>query len=243
MTHIRSAVAWILMWITLAIMAPPFVLGCLIDKGGRRMYWMQVLYLRIVAFYIGMKVKVTGAENIPREGQTVVFMSNHRSFFDISAIQFAIWPHQVRFVAKRQLASIPFLGGAIRYGGHILIERENKESAIRTLMNFATEYSGKFSIVVFPEGTRSPGNHLLRFKRGGFHLARQLELPIVPVSISGSQKILDRHGYTLRPGVVTIHFDTPIDPKGVPNNDALIGLVRERIAAGLLDYEPEKVVG
>jgi 1-acyl-sn-glycerol-3-phosphate acyltransferase len=240
MTHIRSAVAWVLMWITLAIMAPPFVLGCLIDKGGVHMYWMQVLYLRLAAFYIGMKVRVTGAENIPRPGQTVVFMSNHRSFFDISAIQFAIWPHQVRFVAKRELAKIPFLGAAIRYGGHILIARDNRDSAIKTLMNFAGRYSGKFSIVVFPEGTRSPGNHLLRFKRGGFHLARELKLPIVPVSISGSQRILDRHGLTLRAGTVTVHFGTPIDPEGIPGNDALIALVRERIEAGLLDYEPER---
>jgi 1-acyl-sn-glycerol-3-phosphate acyltransferase len=236
MTALRSLLAWILMWVTLIIMAPPYVLGCLFDRGGRRMYWVQVLYLRFCLLYVGVKLVVEGREKLVST-QPTILMPNHRSYFDIPAIQVSIFPHQVRFVAKRDLAKIPFLGQAIRYGGHILIERDNREKAIRTLKEFAQSFSGGFSIVVFPEGTRSPDQNLLRFKRGGFYLAREIGARILPVSISGSQRILGKRGLSLNSGTIRLTIHDAIDPVDYPTNDGLIAAVRERIASGL-DRKP-----
>ena len=151
----------------------------------------------------------------------------------------SFFPRQRRFVAKKDLAKIPFLGQAIRYGGHILIERDNREKAIRTLKEFAKSFSGGFSIVVFPEGTRSPDKNLLRFKRGGFYLAREIGARILPVSISGSQRILGKRGLGLHSGTIRLTIHDAIDPAAYPSNDALIAAVRERIASAL-DPRPEE---
>jgi 1-acyl-sn-glycerol-3-phosphate acyltransferase len=127
----------------------------------------------------------------------------------------------------------------MRQAGHILIDREDRERAIRTLLEVARRFSGCFSVVIFPEGTRSPGRHLLRFKRGGFHLARELGLPILPVSISRSQAIMDRHSLNLHPGEVKVHFHPPVDPEDFERLDDLVQAVRGTVAAGIEDLEPE----
>ena len=127
-------------------------------------------------------------------------------------------------------------------GVHILIERDNREKAIRTLKDFAATFTGAFSIVVFPEGTRSTGTHLLRFKRGGFYLARELNARILPISISGSQHILGKgRGLLLHPGSVELTLHDSIDPADFPTNDALIAAVRQKIEAGLTDGPPPGV--
>lgn len=232
MTALRSILVWFLMWLSLLILGPPYIILCLFDPGGVWTYPVQVLWLRLCLFFAGVRVDLRGKEKLGRR-ESFVLMPNHRSYFDIPAVECSIFPHQLRFVAKKELGRIPLLGMAMRYGGHIMIERDNREKAIRALGEFAKNFNGRFSIVVFPEGTRSPNLELLRFKRGGFYLARELGARIVPISISGSQHILGRSGLSLRPGTIRIQIHDPIDPAAIPNNDELAAVVRERIESAI----------
>jgi 1-acyl-sn-glycerol-3-phosphate acyltransferase len=238
MIALRSAFQWITISVVLLIIAPPFLLLNLFDRGGIKTYWIQAAYLKFCLSVIGMRLKVLGSENVPSSGAFIV-MPNHRSYWDIPAIVLGLYPRQVRFVAKKELGNIPVFGWGVRSSGHIMIDRKDRESAVRTLRNVARRFSGGFSIVIFPEGTRSPGRHLLKFKRGGFHLARELDLKIIPVSISGSQNVMSRHTFLIRSGEVTIHFHAPLDPASYPDVDQRVAAVRERIAGGLLDHEPQ----
>lgn len=234
---LRSAVIWLLIVLAVLVIGPPYLLLSLFDRGGVRLYFVQPLFMNLCRFFIGMKLRVAGRENIPREGSFIV-MPNHRSYWDIAAVLLGIRPSQVRFVAKKQLGNLPIFGWAMRRAGHIMIDRDNRESAVRTLKEVARRFSGAFSIVIFPEGTRSPGRWLQRFKRGGFRLAQDLDLPILPASISHSQEIMDRHSMNLRPGTVAIRFHPPVRPGDYPDVDALAAAVEARVREGLEDGEP-----
>lgn len=233
MNLLRSAILWLLMFVTIAIMGPFHILAAIfVDRSGALSYRIATAYLHICLFYIGMKLKVEGREHVPDEGSFIV-MPNHRSWWDIPAVQCAIYPRQLRFIYKRQLQNIPILGWCIRAGGHIGIDREDRESAVRVLRGVARRFSGRFSLVVFPEGTRSPDTKLLRFKRGGFHLSRELELPVIPVSISGTEIIQNRHTMEFHPGTVTIRFHPPVRAEEFENLDAMIAQVKATVEAGL----------
>jgi 1-acyl-sn-glycerol-3-phosphate acyltransferase len=232
MTAVRSLLVWILCFVVLILLGTPFLIVSLFDNGGVRIYPVSVLYMRCVAFLAGLKVRVLGRDRVPFDA-TYVLMSNHRSWFDIPAVMIATWPMQIRFVAKKELADIPLFGPCIKRGGHVLIDRKDRESAIRTLRETARKFAGKFSIVVFPEGTRSPSHALLPFKRGGFHLARELNIPVVPVSVVGGDHIMKRGTINLYPGTMQVMFHAPLSPSDYPSLDGLEKAVRERIGAGL----------
>jgi 1-acyl-sn-glycerol-3-phosphate acyltransferase len=234
MTTLRSLIVWLLCFVILAILGTPFLILSFFDNGGVRIYPISVLYMRCVAFLAGLKVRVLGRERVPFDA-TYVLMSNHRSWFDIPAVMIATWPMQIRFVAKKELADIPLFGICIKRGGHVLIDRKDRDAAVRTLRETARKFAGRFSIVVFPEGTRSPDHALLPFKRGGFHLAREINIPIVPVSVVGGERIMGRHTIDLHPGTMRVMFHAPICPSDHPNLDALVAAVRERMGAGLAE--------
>ncbi|HEX7880967.1 MAG TPA: lysophospholipid acyltransferase family protein [Candidatus Eisenbacteria bacterium] len=232
MTTVRSLVVWILCFVVLIFLGTPFLILSLFDNGGVRIYPISVLYMRCVAFLAGLKVRALGKERVPFDA-TYVLMSNHRSWFDITAIMIATWPMQIRFVAKKELADIPLFGACIKRGGHVMIDRKDRDSAIRTLRETARKFAGRFSIVVFPEGTRSPNHALLPFKRGGFHLARELNIPVVPVSVVGGDQIMKRGTINLYPGTMRVMFHAPLLPSDYTSLDELQRAVRERIGAGL----------
>ncbi len=158
-------------------------------------------------------VKVVGWERVPR-GVPVVFVSNHQSFFDILALLATI-PGTVRFVAKKEMASIPVLGRAMRAAGHIYIDRQNRAAAFSAYEEAAEAIRSGLSAVVFPEGTRSRTGELLPFKKGPFVLAIAAQVPIVPVYCSGTFDILPKGRLTLRSHPITLTFEEPIMTEGL----------------------------
>lgn len=160
----------------------------------------------------GVKLHVTGLENIP-SGGPVVFASNHASQFDIPVLYLALGV-QFRFLVKKELFSIPLFGTAMRRAGYIPIDRSGGRAAVLSLKKAAQRIKEGTSIVVFPEGTRSPDGRLQPFKAGGMQLAIQAGCPIVPVAISGSHEVLPKGSLTLKPGLITVAIGKPIDPNG-----------------------------
>lgn len=153
-----------------------------------------------------------------------IYVSNHQSNVDIWAL-IAVLPKQTRFVAKQSLFKIPLLGWALRVSDFIPIDRANRSKAIRSLGDAAAKIRGGRSVVLFAEGTRSAGDQLAPFKKGPFHLALAAGVPIVPVAISGSGKVMPPRGLKVRPGPVLVRFCDPID----------VGPFRPGDVQGLLD--------
>lgn len=156
----------------------------------------------------GIQLTVQGAEHMSPTGAYVI-IANHASYMDIAAL-FASLPKLPQFMAKRELARIPFLGAALRSGRHILVDRGNHASAKSSLDSAAETLKAGAAILVFPEGTRSTSGRIARFKTGAFRLAKLGEVQILPVGINGTRHVLPKHGRVIRPHRVSVHIGAPL---------------------------------
>jgi 1-acyl-sn-glycerol-3-phosphate acyltransferase len=210
----------------------PAMAAALVDRSGESVIWIGRTWLRWILATCRVKVVSEGAENVdPR--QPYVFMSNHQSVFDIAAIITTI-PVSFRFVAKRELLRIPFFGWALGLSNQIVIDRGNREKAVRTLRAAARRIRDGASVIIFPEGTRSPTGELREFKSGGFHLALEAGVPVLPVTVSGSQRITPKRSLRVESGEIKVVYGKPIATRGLGLDDraTLKERVREAIQQG-----------
>jgi 1-acyl-sn-glycerol-3-phosphate acyltransferase len=169
-------------------------------------------------------------------GKSYVFLSNHQSLFDIPALT-TTCPGQVRMMAKRSLFRVPFFGWSLAAAGFIPIDRNDRSTARQSFATALARIKAGTSILLFPEGTRSPTDELLPFQRGGFLLAMKTGLPIVPVGIRGGRVIQHRGNWAIRPGTIEVRYGAPLSVAdyGVRRKAQLIAEVRRQVAdlAGL----------
>ncbi|MFN2375402.1 MAG: lysophospholipid acyltransferase family protein [Candidatus Binatia bacterium] len=185
---------------------------------------------RALAKVLGVRVKVRGLEHL--DGRPCVFVSNHRSHFDIAAI-LGFVPGITRFTAKKELFREPVLGLVMRVMGMVPVDREHPEKAIERL--HALRNDGH-SLVFFPEGTRSREGVLGPFKKGAFVTAIELGLPIVPIACRSSDGIMPAGAYlTILPGEMELVILAPVETTGLSyeQRDALAAQTRARIATAL----------
>jgi 1-acyl-sn-glycerol-3-phosphate acyltransferase len=182
--------------------------GSFFDAAGRWQHSCARLWSSLILKTSGIRVSVRGLKNIPAQ-ETVVFCSNHPSAMDIP-ILFVSLPLQFRFVAKRSLFNVPFLGWHLWRSGHIPVERENPQKAYRSLDKAAERIRTERPVVLFPEGTRPRNGALGPFKRGTFYLAIKSGVPVVPITISGSRAVLKPDSIHVRPGFVQVTIHPPI---------------------------------
>lgn len=175
-----------------------------------------------------MGVETVGLEHL-QPGQSYVFASNHLSWVDIWVLLVAI-PVRLRFVAKRGLSFVPFLGPALRTAHHIFIDRHHISRAMAAYDAAAQIMRTGISAVVFVEGTRSRDGRLRAFKKGPFVLAIAAQVPVVPVRISGTFEILPRSSVALKPGTARIAFGHPIPTAGMTYEDREALMLRCRAA-------------
>lgn len=183
------------------------------------------------------RVTVAGREHAAKD-QSYIIMSNHQSHFDVLAF-YGHWGRQFRWVMKEELRRVPGLGWYCSAGGHVFIDRSDREKAIASLLAAKPLLRGGISVMIFPEGSRSRDGRLQEFKKGGFIQAMELGLPILPVSISNSRMVLPSKSLALLPGRIHIRFHPPIDPAayGPLQREQLMEDVRRAIASGLTPFE------
>jgi 1-acyl-sn-glycerol-3-phosphate acyltransferase len=183
----------------------------------------------------GVTVDVEGLEHLPSQAPYIL-MANHQSHVDVP-ILFASLPIIPGFLAKKELGKIPFLAMALRAGGHVLIDRSDRSSAMRVLKNAAEEVRSGKTLAVFPEGTRGAEDRLAPFKKGAFLIAKKAGVPIVPVGIRGSRAILKRDEWLPRAGRVQLMVGKAISFDEIRSMDveALIERTYQSIA-GLLGW-------
>ncbi len=212
-----------------ALLALPAMFSCLLNPWGRWTSFFQQTWATWLLRTNGIRLAAKGVENIARR-QACILIANHASILDIPGI-ISAFPVPVRFMAKKSLAWFPVFGWFLASSGHILIERKNAKSALLSLKKAVAIIEKGISIVVFPEGTRTPDGQVKDFKEGAFLLALEAKAPIVPVSISGTHQMLPRTGWCFWPGQMELSIDPPILTHGLSRREvpSLMKKVREII--------------
>jgi len=206
--------------------------------SARTAFWVGVAWCRLALLVNLTRVELRGVEHA-RSDQGYVIVLNHLSHADVGA--FYGWaPLQFRWVLKEELRRVPGLGWYCQAGGHIFVDRKNPARAIASL-NAARERLQKeqMSVAIFAEGTRSLDGRLQPFKKGGFVMAQQLGLPILPVSVSGSAMVQPARRLRLLPGRILLTVHPPIPPPA-PGEEGLRQVMeqtRQAIRQGLNEWE------
>lgn len=229
-----GADAWIA--VTTIVLGSLAVAGTLVLRRGSVVDVLGRWWSRGIVWVCGIDVEVVGLERL-RPGQSYVLISNHLSNFDIWCT-LARMPFVVRFVAKKELLRIPVFGQALAVSGHIVIDRGDPESAIARINDAAARTEEGMGILFYAEGTRSRDGKVHEFKKGGVSLALRTQLPIVPMSVSGTRRFLPRGCAVIRPGGrVRIVLGEPIATAGRPfeDRDALNDQVRQVVVANFVE--------
>ena len=219
------------LWIPAVLLAAPADAEAKASYGIAR--WWAWLNVRVC----GGRVHVEGLDHLDAN-RSYVFMSNHRSNFDVLALVEALWDFQLRWVAKEELARIPGFGWALRAMKHIIIDRTDHAQAVASLAEATRRMSSGISVVFFPEGTRSATGTMLPFKKGGFVFAIETKTPIVPIAITGTSSILPKGGWLVRHGGdVRVAVQPPISTAALTleDRDALMLAVRSAIENGVAE--------
>jgi 1-acyl-sn-glycerol-3-phosphate acyltransferase len=209
-----------------ALFAPAVVVASAVD--GRWGYRLSQLWVRINLLLTG--VRVHARRETPLDPHApYVFMSNHQSLFDVLAVVAALPEFQLRWVAKLELTRVPIFGWALRHSDHIIIDRSNHVQAMASLRAAVEKIRRGLSVIIFPEGTRGPGDGtLLPFKKGGFVLAQEAKIPIVPIVVQGSPEVLSRRGWQIHGGDIDVLVGEPI-PVASVQCEELMQRVREHL--------------
>ncbi|MBM3820696.1 MAG: 1-acyl-sn-glycerol-3-phosphate acyltransferase [Acidimicrobiia bacterium] len=188
----------------------------LFESNGYFAHWCARTWSRLILATTGVRVDVVGLEKLV-PGRTYVFVANHQSTYDIPILFWSL-PYQLRIIAKESLGRFPFLGWHLRRTGHMLVDRRRPDRA--AIFAWASRLTSQgLSLIVFPEGTRSPDGRLGRFKGGSFYLALEAGLPVVPLSVVGSRHVMLKGRLATHPGEVRLVVHEPIDTRGLAGTD------------------------
>jgi 1-acyl-sn-glycerol-3-phosphate acyltransferases len=239
---IHSALLVTLGVIITAFMSFWSVVFSIFPDADNKIHTVANLWAKILLLMCNTKVTVIGKENL-LHGKPQIFMANHQSDFDI-LISLAYIPVQFRWIAKKELFNIPIFGTAMKSAGYIEIDRNNREKALQSIDEAAFRIRNGKSIMTFPEGTRSRDGEIKSFKQGAFHLAIKSGVPIVPVSIIGSGRIMPKRSVRIKPGQIKLVIGEPIEVKSfdIENRHELIEKVRNAIIKNYNSWqEPENL--
>ena len=210
------------------------LLALILDRTGKSMEQIIIVWARVILKLAGAKVELRGLEHL-EISESYAFVSNHASLLDIPAAM-ATLPFKLRFLAKKELFKIPLFGQAMLAAGHIRIDRQNLESAVKSIDQASVRLKKtRSSVMIFAEGTRSLTGEIGKFKKGGIILAIRMGIPIVPISISGSRKLAPKGGL-MKSGNIIITIGKPISTDGLENSsrNALVQATRDAVMKNMV---------
>jgi 1-acyl-sn-glycerol-3-phosphate acyltransferase len=225
---IRSIVTYTAILAYIAVAGP---IGLVIAAGLR---WKRGLYalghmgVWLALTLAGIRYRVLGREHVP--STAVVFCSNHESNVDPPVLFRALHP-RLHILYKAELHRFPIMGTVFDVGGFVPIERTERDKAMESLARGTESLRAGNSFLIFPEGTRSRTGELLPFKKGGFIMAIQAQVPVVPVAVQGGRAAMRKGSAFVRPVRVSVRIGAPIPTAGLTldDRDVLIERVRRAV--------------
>ena len=222
-TMFRTIIWFTYFWIYLIFTYPALLKVKKMHKAGHKEEMEQLIFntarnwAQKLVKLTGSTVEVKGKENLPEEGPFVI-VSNHQGNFDIP-ILLGYLERPIGFISKVEVKKLPIIRDWMVYMNCVFLDRKDRRQAIKAINEGAKNIKNGTSIVIFPEGTRSKGMDMNLFKAGSFKLAQKAEVPIVPVAIKGSFKIMEQNGNRIKPAKVTVTVLPNIQPEDYLDKD------------------------
>ena len=213
---IRLILVAIFLILFLVIFSPALIVEWIIgrfnpERKSKSSLWLVQKAFGIILFLSGTKVDVIGRENIP-DDQPVLYVGNHRSYFDI-VIGYRLIKGECGFIAKKEMEKIPFLRRWMKNIHCLFLDRKNIKEGLKTIRAGIDKVKHGISIWIFPEGTRNRDAGMMEFKEGSMKIAEKTGCPIIPVAITGTAEIFEKHIPWIKKSHVTVTFGKPIDIK------------------------------
>lgn len=183
-------------------------IGCALLNRDWWGYYPPRLWARCFCWIMFVRVKVQGREHV-ESGTSYVFVANHQGAYDIFSI-YGFLNHNFRWMMRKGLRNFPIVGQACALAGHVMVDSHNQAALMRTMHDAEQRLQAGMSLVVFPEGRRTDDGHMGQFKSGAFKLAQEFNLSVVPISISGSYRVMPRSTFNVTPGTITLTLHKPI---------------------------------
>jgi 1-acyl-sn-glycerol-3-phosphate acyltransferase len=226
---IRSAVIIVLVVLITAFFAPLAIIVSFFTRTGNPVHIVARIWGQSILLISRVPVRVIGLSNIQPD-KPYIYMANHQSNFDIPVL-LGYLPVQFRWLAKAELFRIPVFGRAMLGAGYVKIDRFNQKSAFESISTAARRLRDGASVMIFPEGTRSRDGSIQKFKKGGFVMAIQSGVPIIPVIRRGTWPIMAKSSLRINRGDVEMEIAEPIDTTGysMETKEELMDRIREVI--------------
>ena len=221
-------------YVVLALLLIPVIVICFLIRWPQPLFPLGKGAVRLGQFLLGMRLEVSGLENVDKKA-SYVFMCNHLSAID-GPLLFMLIPQSIRVILKKESFRIPIIGQAMRLVSFVPVDRKGLKGGKKSIDQAIRMIKEKgYSFMIFPEGTRSRDGKLQAFKRGGFFLALNSQVPVAPVTIQGTFELMPKGSFFIKKGKVRVRFH-PIVPIQEFDHDSLPELmnrVRDAIQSGL----------
>jgi len=231
----RLHFVWALVWGVLCtlVLFPVVFVHALFRPGMRTLHRWMVPWARLILWGTGVRLRVEYRAALDPE-RPVVFVANHQNALDILTAAAGL-PVPFGFTPKAELRRLPLVGAILRHTGNVFVDRSTPQRAARSLVEAGAEVRAGTAVLLFPEGERTWATALAPFLRGGFLLAVEAGVPLVPVALDGDVGLLDERRWASRPGVARLVVGPPVETAGRTRADvpALMAEVRAWIAREL----------
>lgn len=187
-------------------------------KGDLKALRLVQWAFKVMLFLAGTKQIVIGEENVPKD-QPVLYVPNHRSFFDILMIYSRV-PGLTGFVSKDSMLKFPLLNRWMTKLYCLFLNRENPREGLKTILQGIEHIKSGVSMCIFPEGTRNKTDaEMLPFKEGSLKMAEKTGCLIIPVALTNTAEIFENHLPWIKPVKAVIEYGTPIDPNALSREE------------------------
>jgi 1-acyl-sn-glycerol-3-phosphate acyltransferase len=221
---VRSVVTYVGILVYIALAGPVALLFGFVFRWKGGMYVLGRVGVRLALALSGIRYALEGRENLP--ASPAVYCSNHESNIDPAVLFVALHP-RLHILYKAELHNFPLMGTIFDVGGFVAVDRHDRARALASIAEGARSLRSGNSFLIFPEGTRSRTGQLLPFKKGGFIMAIQAQVPIVPVAVSGGRESMRKGSPIVRPARVRVRVGSAIPTAGLTLDD------RDRLIEGV----------
>ena len=231
-------VAWLGFWASIAtvILCVFIIPAGLLSRTGNLAFSLSKLWAYTMLAVSFVRTEIKNKDKI-QKGTSYIIISNHQSHYDIITLVTTLGI-QFRWIIKKEILKLPIFGYGLYASRNIFIDRSNTTSAIESINSGFDRLPKSVSVMVFAEGTRSPDGQIHEFKKGGFVAAVQRKIPILPVTVNGSRRVMPKGKFTLKPGKIQVVIGDPIDTSGY-TTDTVPELIDKTRQVVIANFNPE----